>query len=367
MKEQKEITINLNDMSSKKSKSGGKHAKRQEKGKMKLKTKIIIAIVALLLAGCVVAGVILWPLIDGFFNRGVDTSFSEKDTDVNLVTQEAFKEKYINIALFGLDTRSDKMSGRSDAVIILTIDRVHDKIKMTSIARDSYVKMDGRGQDKLTHAYAFGRAQLAIRTLNQNFDMDIIDYVTVNFFQLVEIIDYVGGVEIDVDSSEMAVMNTNYVTELNQIGIPCDKITKTGKQLLTGAQALAYSRNRYSPGGDVERGNRQKEVLMAAYDKIMASNVLKLSNAVGMLLKNCETSLSNSELLELGAWAIKNSPTIESISLPDSDCNAKGATINGAWQYVYDLDIATQKIHDFIKEEGTYIKEEETSDITSSN
>ncbi|MEE1197781.1 MAG: LCP family protein [Acutalibacteraceae bacterium] len=363
MREQREITINLNDINGKNN-EGGKHSK--EKGKMTLKKKIVLLIVAVLLAACIVAGILLWPLIDGMLNHKRDDSFNDKDTNVNILTQELFKEKYINIALFGLDNRSNQMSGRSDAVIILTIDRVHNKIKMTSLARDSYVKMDGHGQDKLTHAYAFGRAQLAVRTLNQNYDMDITDYVTVNFFQMVDLIDYVGGVEIDVDASEMSVMNTHYVNHLNKIGIPCKRITKTGKQLLTGSQALAYTRNRYSPGGDVERGNRQKEVLMAAYEKMMASNVFKLSTAVGMLLKNCETSLSNAELLELGTWAVKNSPTIESISLPDEDCNARGQTINKVWQYVYDLDIATQKIHDFIKEEGTYIKEEETSEPTSS-
>ena len=179
-------------------------------------------------------------------------------------------------------------------------------------------------------------------------------------------IDYVGGVEIDVDSSEMAVMNNKYAKELNKIGIPCEKVKKTGKQLLTGAQALAYSRNRYSAGGDVDRGNRQKEVLMAAYDKIMDSNVFKLSNAVGMLLKNCETSFTNGELVNLGKWALKNSPKIESKSFPDKACNAKGQTINGAWQYVYDLDIASTRLHDFIKEEGTYLEEKETSEAASS-
>lgn len=366
MKEQKEITINLSDLSSDEPKSGGKHSKEPSKGKMTLKTKIFLGVAAFFLAIFIVAGILVWPLIDGMLNHAVDENFRGDDTAVNSAVQQEYKEKYINIALFGIDSRTDSMSGRSDAVIILTIDRVHNKIKMTSIARDTYVAIEGHDQDKLTHAYAYGRAQLGVRTLNQNFDMDITDYVTVNFFQLVEIIDYVDGVEIDVDASEMAVMNEHYVTELNRIGIPCDPITKTGKQKLTGAQALAYSRNRYSKGGDVERGNRQKEVLMAAYDKIMSSNVFKLTNAVGMLLKNCETSLSSGELIDIGTWAIKNSPKIESISLPSEECNAKDQKINGIYYFVYDLDIATTKIHDFIKEEGTYLKKDETSEVASS-
>lgn len=366
MDEQKEITADVNDNFSEEISSGGKHAKKREKHKMKLWVKIVIGVVAGLLAIVITACAVFWPLIYGFFNRKVDKTYNEKDTAVNSATHAEFKDKYVNIALFGIDNRSNQMSGRSDAVIILTIDLVHNKIKMTSIARDSYVTMDGRGQDKLTHAYAYGRAQLAVRTLNQNYAMDITDYVTVNFFQLVEIIDYVGGVEIDVDTSEKGVMNEHYVPELNKIGIPCDYITKTGKQLLTGAQALAYSRNRYSPGGDIERGNRQKEVLMAAYEKIMASNVFKLSNAVGMLLENCETSLSNGELFDIGTWAIKNKPKIESLSLPDKDLNPKDTKINGVYYMVYDLELATERIHDFIKEEGTYIKKKSSTN-TSSN
>ena len=104
-----------------------------------------------------------------------------------------------NIALLGIDSRADNDSGRSDAIVVLTIDKKHKKLKLTSIARDTYVAIDGHSKDKLTHAYAYGKSQLAVKTLNQNFGLEIEDYVTMNFYGLSRVIDYIGGVSVDVD------------------------------------------------------------------------------------------------------------------------------------------------------------------------
>lgn len=258
----------------------------------------------------------------------------------------------INIALFGIDTRTDSSEGRSDAIMILTVDKKHNKIKLSSIARDTYVSIDGYGKDKLTHAYVFGGAPLAIRTINQNFEMDITDYVTVNFFGMVEIIDELGGVTIDVSSAEMGVMNTYYIPELNKIGIPCEYITETGTQRLTGAQALAYSRNRYV-GGDIERGNRQKEILGALFDEVKKVSVTKYPAIIKKALAHCETSLTNNEILSLAVDAVTNMSAMENFSLPTDNCNPREGTdayINGVWYYIYDLDTAVSELHGFITE-----------------
>ena len=336
------------------SSKGGRHSKHAKKGKKAVIITIISIVAVIGIAISAVAIYINGKL--GNLQRG------QLDVSDLGITSDLFTEKVTNIALFGLDSRSDSISGRSDAIIVLTIDRVNNKIKMTSIARDSYVTMDrksGTMKDKITHAYSYasdGGPQLAVKTLNQNFNLDISDYVSVNFFGFAEIIDYIGGVEIDVDADEMRVMNNEYVWHLNEIGIDCDYITKTGMQTLSGAQAVAYARNRYT-GGDVERGNRQKEILQAAFDKVKKMGISDLDKIVSMVLSHCETSLSNSEIIGLGTWAFTKSPTIESLSLPDADCNPKSgkeALINDVWYYIYDLDIATQKIHDFINETGEF-------------
>lgn len=123
-----------------------------------------------------------------------------------------------NIALFGLDTRQNNDVGRSDAVIILSIDQVHNKIKMTSLARDSFVKIEGHGYSKLTHAWAFGKANLAVKTLNQNYGMNITDYAYINFYEFAKLIDYIGGVDVELNAGELDILNNYYAPELNSLG-----------------------------------------------------------------------------------------------------------------------------------------------------
>lgn len=337
-------------------KGHAKHAKATPKNRKK---GIIIALVSVIVVLAVIlgGGFWYWNHLLNNVNRG--ENFNSSELNVNSALEE---HGVINIALLGIDTRTESFKGRSDAVIILTIDKDHDKIKMTSIARDSYVEIEDRGYDKLTHAYAYGSARLAMKTINENYDMNITDYVTVNFFGIAEIIDELGGLEVDVDESERYVMNTEYVPELNRIGITCPKITKTGVQHLTGAQALAYSRNRYSPGGDAARTGRQREILTLMFEKVKKQGITKLPGIIKMALSNSETSLSNQEITKLATWALTKSPTIESLSIPDEDCEEASGKIEGVWYSIYNLDKATQKIHDFIKEEGTYLKtEDETS------
>lgn len=256
-----------------------------------------------------------------------------------------------NIALFGLDSRRNNDVGRSDAMIILSIDRNHNAIKMTSIARDSLVAIDGHGYDKITHAWSYGKANLAVKTINQNFGMNITDYVYVNFYEFVGLIDYIGGVYIDVDASEKYVMNTNYAPELNSLGLECPKVTQTGMQLLTGAQALAYSRNRYT-GSDIDRGNRQKEVLQAAFDQVKTLSMAKYPALISKVLSMCHTNLTNSDLLSIAYWTMTAQPAFATFNLPNPNCKPQGGNWNDGlgWVYRYDLDLATQELHKFIYE-----------------
>ncbi len=376
MKKKNNITDNIVDIYSS-SKNGGKHVKgkhsvQKKKGK---RTAIIVTVSIVTVLALLVSGVLYY--YNSLLNNVTRGEFNEGNVDAN---SEVFNEDIKNIALFGLDTRSDKMTGRADAIMILTIDKKHNKIKMTSIARDTYVeieKADGKTvEDKLTHSYFFPEmypaiwkkalkdgksaptgAEVAVKTINQNFNMNITDYATINFFGIVDIIDYIGGITLDIDKAEKDVMNTEYVPHLNDLGLKCEKITKTGEQHVTGAQALAYARNRYT-GGDTARGSRQREVLIACYNKVKTMGLTKFPKLIELALKDCETSLTNGEITSIATWAMLNSPAIENLGLPDDDCNAKtgeDAYINDVWYYIYDLDIATKKIHDFINEEGSYV------------
>lgn len=333
--------------------SRNKKIKKRKGGNKNRGLKIFLIVLCSVLAVAVAVLGCGWIYINQILNNvNRDTTNYGEIIDVNSEAAKKF-EDYTNIALFGLDTRTDDNDGRSDAIIILTIDRVHNKLKLTSIARDTLVKIDGHADQKITHAWMFGKAALALDTINQNFKMNITEYVSMNFYQFAEVIDYIGGVWIDVNRSEMKVMNRDYIPYIKKMGIKCEKVTKTGYQLLTGGQALAYSRDRYT-GTDLDRAARQREVLMAMFDQVKELDVKKLPDLASMVLKECTTTLSNGEMIDMATWTLMNNPTFEQLTLPDESCKAVGKTINTYWVWVYDLDYAADRLHDFILEEGEF-------------
>ena len=327
--------------------------------------KIVVSVIAVALA--VVLALIVW-LVSWIFSLGDKIKYDNLSGNLGINSDISgaelpFTEDVKNIALFGLDTRQDNNSGRSDAIIVLSIDKKNKEIKMTSIARDTYITFESGKHDKITHAWAYGKANLSVKTINSNFNLDISDYVSVNFFQFAEIIDYIGGVTIDVDAAEMKVMNKTYIPYIKASGIECDYVKEPGVQLLNGGQALAYARNRYT-GSDITRGSRQREVLGAMFDKVKTINVLKFPKLVEMILSECTTSLEYSEILSIGTWALFNSPTLHSIGIPNEECGAKGQMINGTSYMVYDLEVASRVMHDFIYTSAK--KVETSSEIASS-
>ena len=146
-------------------------------------------------------------------------------------------EKIKNIALFGVD--SENGVGRSDSIMIATIDPIHNKLKITSIMRDSYVNIEGRGYDKINHAYAFGGPELAIKTINQNFGLNIDDFVAVDFNSLPKIINILGGITLNITNEELQYINS-YIDDINRKdGTSSPHISNTGEQYVDGVQALA--------------------------------------------------------------------------------------------------------------------------------
>lgn len=169
-----------------------------------------------------------------FFGYNYDSSLFERDLAAGIQVDE----NITNLALFGLDARAGETQSHSDCMMIVTIDNTRGKIKLISLMRDSLVSIPGYGEDKLNAAYFLGGPSLAIETINQNFGTDIRDYIAVGFEQLAEIVDALGGVEIDVQAYE--------VDELNRVirdyGIEQGKtfagVERAGLQRLDGAQAL---------------------------------------------------------------------------------------------------------------------------------
>ncbi|MGU8658051.1 LCP family protein [Clostridium perfringens] len=243
------------------------------------------------------------------------------------------EEKHIkNIALFGIDAHKGKV-GRSDAIMILTLDEEHKVMKLTSIMRDSYVDIPGHGEDKITHAYAFGGPELAMKTLNENFKVNVEDFMAVNFTSLPEIIDKLGGVKINILPEEIH-------------HIP--GITSQGEQVLNGEEALAYSRIRYATGGDYKRTERQRVVLEAVFEKLKSTHTKEYPSLIDDFLPYIETNMSSMDMIKL---ATDTTPLVkgnlETARFPlDGYCHGK--MINGVWYLVYDRQATLNQIQEYI-------------------
>lgn len=242
------------------------------------------------------------------------------------------KSEIKNIALFGIDAPKGQ-AGRSDAVMVLTIDRLHDKLKLTSIMRDSYVDVPGHGNTKLTHAYAYGGPELAIKTLNQNFKLNIEDFMAVNFTSMPEIINKLGGVEINITKEEIP-------------HIP--GVTHAGLQTLNGAEALAYSRIRHATGGDYQRTERQRVVLEAIFNKMHNTPKSEYPSLIDTFLPYIKTNMSTSDMMSLATDAMPlMSGKLETARFPlNGYCNGK--MMAGVWYLVFNKNDTLDQIKSYI-------------------
>ncbi|WP_050739378.1 LCP family protein [Acetobacterium bakii] len=284
----------------------------------------------------------------------IDTvKITENDEALNIKSEVADKSSdIINIALFGIDTRAEDYDGsRADSIMIASLDTVHKKIKLTSIMRDTFVNIPGEKYDKINHSYAYGGPELTIKTINENFDMNIKDYVTVNFSALEKIVDAVGGVEIDVKDYEIE-------------HIPGSSL---GLQTLNGEQALAYSRIRYSGDGDYERTLRQRTVLQNVLTKVLNNKSLPQAlSLIDILSPYIQTSFDQGELVGLATKVFAAGIT----TMEDARLPIDGQAVGGLWDSVYYLkpDTLSENViylHQFIYEETGYVPTEGVEAISN--
>jgi len=261
---------------------------------------------------------------------------------------DSTENQLMNIAFFGVDRRSTSDFGNSDLIMILSIDSKTKKVKLSSIMRDTYVKIYARGKNKINAAYFEGGPQLAIRTLNENFDLGIKDYISVDFFGSAKIIQALGGVEIDVKPEEMDFLNS-YLGEIAGIDrIPARFITKPGLQLLDGKQSVVYSRIRGVGRGDYDRIQRQKAVMDALALKFSQAGKALLPIIIKDVLPNIETNLDYTKLFQLGSdFMTAKSKSFDHARFPLNNAS-KGVRIDNIWYLSADLQATTKSLHNFI-------------------
>lgn len=333
------------------------HASKKKKGK-KWILLIVLAVVLVILAG---VGVYAANILSGLNHNELDPndlgitsapSGDEDPTNSMTITDDKNDRSITNIALFGIDERAGETHFRSDAIIIASIDKQHNKIKLSSIMRDTLVSIEGHGENKLGHAYYYGGPQLAVKTLNQNFGLDIREYVTVNFAQLAGIVDAVGGVEIDVSEAEMADANNSIWEQVQVAGLAPTPIEQPGLQTLNGTQAVAYARIRHVGNADMARTDRQREVLGQIFQKALSFSPLQYPEFARQFLPMVETSLDLGEILDLAGIMIRDVELMDARFPANSDFIGSGEIIIDGVSYVNaDLETMREGLHRFIYDE----------------
>ena len=226
-------------------------------------------------------------------------------------------EGITNVLLIGSDEREGEEGARSDSMIIATLDNNNKNIKLTSLYRDTLVNIPGYGEEKLNSAYQLGGVNLLIKTIEDNYKIAIKDYITINFNGFEEVIDEVGGIEIDVKEHLLSELN-KYIGESTG-GNDCP-VNESGPQLLNGKQALAYDRIRYNCGDDYERAERQREVLVKIAEKIKETNPIKYLGIGNVMLKYIKTDIDPIDAVNM-AYTIYSFDKLEikQISIPILD------------------------------------------------
>ena len=257
-----------------------KHKKRKIIG-------IVILAVILLIVG--VYGSIIWK----FYKDTVDIvpadEVDPKAKSVKIAEADQKDDEVYNVLLVGTDSRDPNSDmGRSDSMMLVSFNKKENKSTVVSFLRDSLVDIDGYGKSRLGHTYAYGGVGLTINTINKTYDLDIQNYITINFENLVGIIDEIGGVKVYISEEEAEYYRQNGMPNI-----------QSGDVILTGSQALAHARNR-TLGSDFERTRRQRSVMYGIYRKVMEdkdpSSILSLIN---YCMNQVETNMSVTEIYDM--------------------------------------------------------------------
>lgn len=321
--------------------------KKKRKKKKSLGFKVCMAILFILIFILTIGGTIFINTVDKLNKVQIDNS------NLGIADQDDFKEyenytKIKNIMLFGTDAPNSDENGRSDSMMLLTVDPIHNKIKVTSLMRDSYVEIDRYGEDKLNHAYAFGGPELAIKTINENFGLNVKEFATVNFATLPQVIDLLGGVDIEVTPEELDDVNAVIKMDNYDFGKSTPLIKSPGLQTISGQQALSYSRNRSSAGGDFARTERQRTVISALFKKGLETPITSYPSILNKVLPLITTNMTSSDILSLGKNIVTiGNGTLEQARFP-LDEYAEGGYIGDYWYLLYDREITKEQIRDYI-------------------
>lgn len=295
-----------------------------------LKTITIVLLLLLIGIPCIT----FWALQNDK-NSSTDNSSSQNTSNNNIT----------NILLLGTDGRDKEEAFRSDCMIIATLDMKNKSIKLTSLARDTYVDIPGFGKGKLNEAYFWGKQDLLFKTIKNNFGIELYKYIQVDFDNLMNIIFILGGVEVNVEQHELEAVNNlipaTYESCTYENKGDMKLLGSTGIQKLNGYQAIAYTRIRYSDNA-INRDSRQREVLMSVLRDIKNKATSTYDKTLNDLAPYYSTNVTSSEILSLAANAYSSGAVnnVKQGQFPIIDnVHVKGGTYKDAgWVWLYDVN-----------------------------
>lgn len=319
--------------------------------------KIVIILVTLL---------ILIPLVTFMFiffrinSAHVDNTYKSEYNKVEGVT---------NILLLGTDGRENELAYRSDAMMILTVDTNHSDIKLTSLARDTYVDIPNHGKGKLNAAYFWGKEELLFKTIEKNFNIGIDKFVQVDFDDLMNIIFVIGGVDVNIEKREIKSLNDG-IPGAYEACTYADKgemqlIKEEGLNTLNGYQAIAYARMRYLDNG-IYRDQRQRKIISGMFNGVKDLSMSEYPKLINSLLPYVTTNVSVGEMLDLAftSYSFANADSLKQAEFPIiDDKHVKGGKYKDAgWVWLYDVN-SICVLHDFIyddimPEDNEYLKDD---------
>lgn len=337
-----------------------RNKEREEENNMRKKKKmnkglkiflIILLVLVIFILGLGVAG---YTFVNGKIGKMQKENIDTTAVGINEETKQELKG-YRNIALLGIDSRADDygLGNRSDCMMIASINQETNGIKLISVYRDTYVYVMENGTkrlDKITHAYSYGGAQNTLKSLNEAMDLNITEFVTVNFDAVIAAVDSLGGVYIDIDESEIKYVNDYIDATSESSGVKSSHITHSGRQKLDGVQAVSYTRVRYTAGGDYKRTERMRTVVEAMLSKAKTLNVGQLNSFADTILPKIRTNISTSEIWGL-IPKLASFKVTESIGWP---YDTKGITLDRWYGVPVTLKSNVERLHKEAFEQEDY-------------
>ena len=330
------------------------------------KRKIILFIIEIIVLLIVLAALYVWQALNKI-DKGSSGSTKPSDGDLSINSEELGDETieimsgYEDVALFGVDNyfNGHADSGNSDVIMIASINNDTKEVKLVSVYRDTFLDTDVQRDTspnfhKANRAFAIGGAEQARNMLNASLDLDIENYITVDFKVVTDVVNLLGGVEIDVDAAELKYINHHIDTTARATGDTPVHLTSTGLQTLNGTQATAYARIRSTAGSDFARAERQREVINEIVKRAKKTDIPTINKIINQVFPEICTSYTNADIIRLAA-SMFSYELVDSTGFPFSKYPARLGGKLGDVVMCADLENNVRALHRYLYNDTNYI------------